>query len=175
MNLFQEIAKTDRKAFQAVRRNLQNESKTFGDEFVRTPDKEIDKAKGIENAPALLFRNRHFLAALYVDDRDGKTFLRLTVNRTELLNDGNWRGDITWDELMAVKRGIGLGDEWMSEIYPADKEIVNVANMRHLFIVEQPAFAWAKKTDFIPDNSDRKTVFSRITKRFRRETKGGEA
>ena len=168
MNPFQEIAKKDRKAFQAVRRNLQKESKTFGDEFVRTPDKEIEQAKGMGNPPEALFRNRHFLAALYVDDRDGEPFLRLTVNRTELLPDGNWRGDITWDELMAVKRGIGLGDQWMSEIYPADEEIVNVANMRHLFIVFQPPYAWAKKTDFIPDNSDRKTVFSRIFKHFRK-------
>jgi len=166
LNPFQEIAKKDRKAFQAVRRNLQKESKTFGDEFVRTPDKEIEQAKGMGNPPEALFRNRHFLAALYVDDRDGEPFLRLTVNRTELLPDGNWRGDITWDELMAVKRGIGLGDQWMSEIYPADEEIVNVANMRHLFIVEQPPFAWVRGVPAATEKSE--TLFSHNPKLFRK-------
>lgn len=61
-------------------------------------------------------------------------------------NGDSWVDNITWDELMQIKREIGLGDRDAVEIFPADKDIVNVANMRHLWVTASPVmFAWRKK------------------------------
>jgi hypothetical protein len=167
MNVFQQLARKDKTAFKAARRRLQQESRAFGEDFTRIAKAEIEDVTFMGQKPETLFRNRHFLAAIYIDERDGQGFCRLTVNRTELEQDGNWKGNITWDELMAVKRGIGMGDQWMVEVYPADEEIVHVANMRHLFLVPQPPFAFARKRiESAPAKP--KGIISRIISQFRK-------
>lgn len=87
------------------------------------------------------WRSKEFLAVLYVERRSGHR--RLSVNRTRLDSTGGWRDGITWDELMRVKREAGFGDAWCVEVYPPDDEIVNVANMRHLWLLDDaPPYAW---------------------------------
>ena len=49
---------------------------------------------------------------------------------TRRYNDG-----ITWDEIMEIKRAIGYGDEQGIEFFPRDSEIINIANVRHLWIL----------------------------------------
>jgi hypothetical protein len=81
------------------------------------------------------WRNNRFLVQLYED----REFLRISVLRTEVNEAGTrWADGITWDELMDCKRGIGFGARWAIEIYPADIETVNVANIRHLFLCDEP-------------------------------------
>jgi hypothetical protein len=63
---------------------------------------------------------------------------RISVSRVTLKSDGRWDEDISWDELMQVKREIGFGDWYAVEIYPRDADIVNVANMRHLWMLAVP-------------------------------------
>lgn len=99
-------------------------------------------AEAIQGKAKLLraFRNRYFLAQIY---REPNGYLRLTVQRCAIDKNGMWVGGITWDELMTVKAMIGLGDRWAAEVYPPIDAIVNVANMRHLFLLpEAPAYAW---------------------------------
>ncbi len=79
-----------------------------------------------------VWRNRDFLVVQYLE---GGTFNRLTINRTDVDRDGEWKQDITWDELNRIKCGVGFGDHTAIEVFPPDKKIVNVANMRHLWIV----------------------------------------
>lgn len=81
------------------------------------------------------WRSRYFLAVLYCEARTGAK--RLSVNRTKLVGD-RWVGDITWDDLMQVKRECGLGDVHAIEFYPADDQVVDVANMRHLWLLDEP-------------------------------------
>lgn len=70
---------------------------------------------------------------------------RMSVCRTAR-NNGQWLDGITWEELMRVKRECGRGDCDAVEVYPADRDVVNVANMRHLwFPVESVSFAWRRK------------------------------
>lgn len=147
MNVFQQIAKEDRKAFQSVRREFQQECRKHGEEFIKIPDEKTKDIKCDGKRPEACFRNRSFFVMLFMDDCYGTPYLRMSVNRTELDNEGGWKGGITWDELMAVKRGIGFADLWMTEVYPPDEDIVNVANMRHLFLVNQPPYAWSQKPD----------------------------
>lgn len=85
--------------------------------------------------------SRDFLAQVFVEEG----VLRLTVSRTKMRPDGRWEDGITWDELMQVKREAGYGNVFAVEIYPADASVVNVANMRHLWLLpEAPPFAWKK-------------------------------
>jgi hypothetical protein len=71
---------------------------------------------------------------------------RLTICRTTLNTEGKWVDGISWDELMQCKRDVGFGDWWGVEIYPRDFDIVNVANLRHLWIFERPLnIGWFKQ------------------------------
>lgn len=82
-----------------------------------------------------LWRSRTFLAQVCAA-RDGAELV--SVNRTAVDDAGRWRDGITWDELQDVKRQIGRGDRWAVEVYPPESEIENVANMRHLWLLETP-------------------------------------
>ena len=89
------------------------------------------------------WRSRYFLAQVF-NDATGK---RISINRTSVdRRNGRWTDDITCDELMLIKRQIGFGDCWAYECYPAERCVVNVANMRHLWIPnEQPSFGWKRE------------------------------
>ena len=91
-----------------------------------------------EQLPAQVWRSRDYLAQLYVcwapDARaEG---MRLSVCRTRLGPNGRWEDGLTWDELQAVKTQCGYGSDWAIEIYPPDANVVNDANMRHLWLIE---------------------------------------
>jgi hypothetical protein len=49
-----------------------------------------------------------------------------------------WADGITWDTLQLLKRECGHGERWAVEVYPPDTDIVNVANMRHLWLLRAP-------------------------------------
>lgn len=89
-----------------------------------------------------VFRSNQFLAQLFVEDGDQ---LRLSINRTQLDGSGGWREGISWDDLQQIKDQCGYGGYWALEVFPPNAEVVNVANMRHLWIVKVPPdFAWRK-------------------------------
>jgi len=91
-----------------------------------------------------VWRSRDFLVQLFEDaQHEGSGPKRLSVNRTHMAGD-RWADGITWDELQRVKREVGMGHLWAVEVYPPDHEVVNVANVRHLWLVPAPAFAWRK-------------------------------
>lgn len=74
--------------------------------------------------------------------------LRASVNlveHSEVGPDGTplWHDGITWEDLMLVKAEIGRSDAWAVEVYPPDAQVINVANMRHLWILpEPPTYGW---------------------------------
>lgn len=94
-------------------------------------------------APQLrVLRSREFLVQEFKATEPA--FIRLSVNRTALAGD-RWQENITWDELQRLKAEAGYMHAWAVEIFPAVGETVNVANMRHLWLLrEAPAFAWKK-------------------------------
>lgn len=62
------------------------------------------------------------------------------------------RDGITWDALQSIKNELGFADRDAVEIYPAAEDLVNVANMRHLWVMaERVSFAW--RADGIGDGS----------------------
>ncbi len=89
-----------------------------------------------------LLRSRTFIVQVFVE----KGFTRLSVNRADWDERQNrFREDITWDDLQRIKREAGYGDMCAVELFPPDDEVVNVANMRHLWLVPSPIFMWRDK------------------------------
>lgn len=92
-----------------------------------------------EKMPVQVWRSSGFLVQVYMD----KGFKRISAMRTEFAPNGRMREGITWEELMRLKAQCGYGDAWAVEVFPPDEAVVNVQNMRHLFILpEAPPYGW---------------------------------
>lgn len=104
--------------------------------------KQIPRDQWPRDRPDILevWRSRGFLVQVY---QEKNNYIRMSVNRTSH-NGNDWVAAITWDELMALKRECGRGHLDALELFPADDDVVNVANIRHLFFPPEPvAFKWA--------------------------------
>jgi len=88
-----------------------------------------------------VYVSRYFFVQVYQDP----LCKRISVNRNRLSNAGNWDQNISWEELQDVKNQVGFSTHDCVEIYPAERDEVNVSNMRHLWVMEEPlTFAWRK-------------------------------
>lgn len=102
------------------------------------------------SAPANLkevWRSADFLVQVY-DDENVPGVQRLSICRTSVATNGHWSDRITWDDLQRLKDECGRGDRQAVEIYPANEHVVNVANLRHLWVLPlgtSMPFAWRKK------------------------------
>lgn len=123
---------------------LRGENKKWAATMARVSVSDCPKSMAhLTDQPEVIFRSSQYLAQAFAE-KDGAR--RLTISRTMINEDGNWLDGSTWDDLMRVKSQCGYGDLWAVEIYPPDDEIVNVANMRHLWLtIERPAFAWQRE------------------------------
>lgn len=74
--------------------------------------------------------------------------IRLSINRTHVdPATMRWLDRITWDDLQSLKEQAGYGDHEAVEVYPPGGAVVNVANVRHLWVfpagIRMP-FSWGK-------------------------------
>ena len=92
--------------------------------------------------PIAVWRSRNFLVQKYL--APAPAIARLSVHRTTL--DGErWADQITWDELQQAKNEVGYFAHTCVEVYPPMRDLVNVANIRHLWVLAEPLpFAWRK-------------------------------
>lgn len=92
---------------------------------------------------AAMWGSRDHLAVLWHDQGHD----RLTINSTTLDHSTlNWDDGLTWDELQQVKNQCGYGHRWAVEVYPPAGEVINDANMRHLWLLDEaPAYGWTTK------------------------------
>jgi hypothetical protein len=89
-----------------------------------------------------LWRHSKFLVQVHVE-QDG--ILRLSINKTTLNKNGDWNEGITWEELQDIRNAVGFSERDAVEVFPAKNDTVNVANLRHLWIMPEPlAFAWRR-------------------------------
>lgn len=122
------------------------EAALFGDALRRVA---VEPGPG---APTAMWQSRHLIVALYVE-RGG---MRLTVQRVSdsiLVRPENRSGrPLSWEELQEAKSEAGFGGVWAVEIYPPDRDAVNVNDLRHLWVVPESTlpFAWrsAEGEDF---------------------------
>lgn len=89
-----------------------------------------------------VWRSRDFLVQEYAES--APVLVRLSVLRTTLdPKIGRWVDGITWDELQQIKAECGYANHDALELYPVASDVVNVANLRHLWVMrEMVGFAW---------------------------------
>jgi len=92
-----------------------------------------------------VYRSRDYLAQIFDETDKQPGLLRLSINKTDVnIDTRRWKDGISWDDLMRVKDQVGMGHYDAVEIYPAERDVVNVANIRHLWV-----FTESNPLDFI--------------------------
>ena len=114
-------------------------------EFIAVREEKWPPTRPDAPRPSRVWLSVKFLAVVYREDAPGVSH-RVSINRVEFdLGKGRWEEGISWDDLQLIKAGIGFGDRCAVEIFPPDHHVVDVANMRHLWILkEPPVFMWKK-------------------------------
>ena len=140
----------NRREARAAAKEVRERTRKFPCELIPAPDA---WASVMPRAKTLLevWVSRFYLVQVHsVPEMPG--YERLSIGRCELDEDlsiarnaPHWRDGISWDELQQIKAQCGRGDRCAVELYPPDEMVVNVANLRHLFVYppcERPAFVW---------------------------------
>ena len=125
--------KDRRKHQKAQRQVAKQRAKNLPDTLTPVPHEEWP-AFPPDKMPVQVWCSKKYLVQLY-EERDGVQ--RLSINRTSR-HAGNWSDKMTWDELQAIKAEVGFGQSYAIEVYPRERDLVNVANMRHLWILPAP-------------------------------------
>lgn len=106
--------------------------------------REVPREDWPQQMPPLLlsvYRSSAFLVQVFGAPAPAE--FRLSVSRTDPPRNGRWVEGITWDDLQRLKGECGFGDRDAVEVYPCDRDVVNVANIRHLWIMREPlTFKW---------------------------------
>jgi hypothetical protein len=137
---------TTRVERRALARVMREQAKEWPPHLVEVPRETWPERRAhMTEYPIALWRSRHYLVQVYRTDSpvDGVEARRLSVNRVTVGSGLAWEQDIPWEDLMRLKRETGHGDWYGVEIYPRDRDIVNIANMRHLWVMAEPlALGW---------------------------------
>ncbi len=89
-----------------------------------------------------VWRSNRFLAVMWEEPHKAST-PRLSICRAFLGDDGRYVDGIRWEELQQVKDECGFADRDAVELYPAQRDIVDVANLRHLWLLPaRSPLAW---------------------------------
>lgn len=121
-------------------------AKRFGPILQRVPEAEWPPNPGGPR-PFEVWASRTWTVMLYRSSdeiggdeiRDEGIECRISVRRT----DGGI--DISWTDLQKIKADIGRADRWACELFPTERDLVDVANLRHLWLYfGTPSFGWKK-------------------------------
>lgn len=136
---------SDLKLTAANRRKLEREKSKRSRHLVPVPESQWP-ASPYGKAPQLVFLSDEYLVQVYRDPNPD-VYVRLTVCRTTA-RGSRWRDGIPWDDLQRLKGECGYGSLDAVEVFPSDADLVNVANMRHLWVMRQPvSFAWRSRKE----------------------------
>lgn len=138
--------KPSRNERRIMRKHVEKSSRRWPAHLVQIPREQVEEIEREtpQSRPRLeVWRSRDYLVQVFQEERG---ILRMSVNRSRFIVHANrWDDGLTWDELQRCKREIGRGEVYAIEIYPRDVDIVNVANMRHLWLLPEPLnIGWFK-------------------------------
>ncbi len=85
-----------------------------------------------------VWRSKDYLVQVYDDTLCAA---RITVSTTKM-RTGNYVGNISWETLNGIKAAVGFADCDAVELYPREEDVINDANMRHLFVVGTSPLVW---------------------------------
>lgn len=130
-----------RAVIRAAQKYLAGENRKHSVSMVAVPRAAWPSAFDQSGIPVVgCWRSRSFLAVAYEEKPPA---IRLSIQRTFVRDDGNWQDGITWDELQRIKNECGFSDRDAIEVYPRAADVVNVANLRHLWVLAEPfALTW---------------------------------
>lgn len=121
------------------RRQLKRKNAKMSSDLLEVPRSEWPYTDGSQRR---VWRSCDYLVQEF--DAPAPAYVRLCINRTTLTCN-QWEANITWDELQNIKAQCGYSESEAVEVYPADHDVVNVANMRHLWILrEKMPFTWRR-------------------------------
>lgn len=125
-------------------RDMARENARWPDRLTPIPKSVWPQAyREASEAPAEVWRSRDYLVQVYQEA--APVHVRLSICRTRLSGD-RWADNIPWDDLQRLKAECGFEDWDAVEVYPPAGDVVNVANLRHLWILEDRlAFAWRRQ------------------------------
>lgn len=124
----------------AERRELERENARQPTELREVPQADLAH---LARPPGLVrvLRSREFMVQVFAPEHPSLV-ARLSINRTQVAGE-RWRDGITWDDLQRLKAEAGYADCDAVEVYPPARDLVNVGNMRHLWVLAEPVpFAW---------------------------------
>lgn len=135
--------RTERRAkLSLAKSHLRKVNRSLSDDFIEIPQDRWPT--DADPSRFAVYRSKRFLVQAF-NERDG--VVRLSVCRAAVDATGNWVAHITWEELQAIKNGVGYEENDAVEIYPRAQDVVNVANMRHLWVLpEHLKYAWRVAT-----------------------------
>lgn len=126
----------------AQRRQLERDNSKQPTALTLLNRNEWPESASADSSRLQVWRSRDFLVQAFA--ATSPALCRLSVNRTTLEGD-RWAQNITWQELQQIKRECGYWAHTAVEVFPPDRDVVNVANMRHLWVLpEALPFAWKK-------------------------------
>jgi hypothetical protein len=126
------------------RRQLERDNAKLPVELRLVPRSEWPAWRTGGTPPIQVWRSRDYLVQEFL--AEVPAMVRLSVCRTTLAGD-RWRDGISWDELQRIKNECGYENADAVEVFPAEIDKVNVANMRHLWVMcERLPFAWRRAT-----------------------------
>lgn len=132
------------KVIKGTRKYMKKKSKGFQSHLVEIPFEEWPEVARSSGRHFKVLRSNKFLVQIF--PLKEPCVVRISVCRAEL-QGSTWKDGISWDELMQIKRECGYKDFDAVEIYPMDEDIINVTNMRHIFVMKDPLeFAWRNST-----------------------------
>lgn len=144
-----DIQSLSRKERRAAARHAREQKKRFGDNLSALPLDEWRHLALKSTVPVLsVWRSKQFLVQVYDESKYIGGLVRLSVCRTDIDSHGDWADKITWDQLQGLKKQVGMGDFDAIEAFPKDSDVVNVANLRHLWVFTKGSplnFFWRKK------------------------------
>lgn len=127
------------------RRLLKKENEKWPLKLMEVPELEW-RTCACDTKQFKVWRSRDFLVQAF---NEPNGVIRLSVNKTIMLSSGRWDDGLSWDELQKIKQQAGYGDRFAIEIYPEDSNIINVANMRHLWLLPEPLnVGWKKARSY---------------------------
>lgn len=124
----------NRKERRAYKHEQNEFRKSLPDALTLVPPEEMP------DYPKLLkaWRSKRYVVQLFDEIEMKPGLLRLSICRVQRNHDGNWKDGLTWDELQNIKRELGYGNVYAVEVYPRDRDIIAVANFRHLWLLAEP-------------------------------------
>lgn len=130
-----------------LQRQADKENRTWPETLTLIPPEEWQNKPMLPAGLEQVWRSKRFLVQIYKTSLPFPEYARISVQRVEdaaFRQDKGKHAPISWDDLQAIKSQVQRGEDLAIEIYPPDSEIVNVASMRHLWLLPRWEIPWAR-------------------------------